>query len=118
MGIREMLTMEASTADDVFISVLCSERYDLQIAAVAMPPEIVGEACFPASAVIPQLRAEDRDADGFVCASEVVPFAITKGGRRSGRIFLSFEARGVEDCCATRCLSGATRMGEDEAVRH
>merc|ERR1740121_3497670 len=47
----ESLTMEVTPRDEVLISVLCNQQYDLMLAAVQLAARSVGQVCIPVASV-------------------------------------------------------------------
>jgi len=46
--------------------------------------------CIPVANISQCLRVEDRDTDGIVYATKVLPFNLIRGGKNVGHSFLSF----------------------------
>jgi len=88
---REIMTLEVSPCDELTLVVTCSTRYSLWLATVSLTSRRLGEACFPVSAVISKLKMQDRDTEGLVYASPIMPFDVIMQGKNAGRVYLSFE---------------------------
>merc|ERR1719379_467540 len=86
-----------------------------------MTSQRMGEVCFPVASVLPKLRMEDRDVDGMIYTTQIVPFDAVEGGKNVGRIYLSFETKtppprksGKGGCCIFENAAYA-RGGDDDA---
>eukprot|EP00747_Dinoflagellata_sp_TGD_P185493 gnl/TRDRNA2_/TRDRNA2_42059_c0_seq1.p1 gnl/TRDRNA2_/TRDRNA2_42059_c0~~gnl/TRDRNA2_/TRDRNA2_42059_c0_seq1.p1 ORF type:complete len:244 (-),score=29.38 gnl/TRDRNA2_/TRDRNA2_42059_c0_seq1:229-960(-) len=90
---REILTMEVTVDDEFVVVVSGSTRYNLLVASVSLTSCRIGEICVPVVSVLPRLRVEDRDTDGMVYATPVLPFDVVLDGRNTGRVYLSFETK-------------------------
>mmetsp|Transcript_37447 Transcript_37447/g.69847 ORF Transcript_37447/g.69847 Transcript_37447/m.69847 type:complete len:221 (-) Transcript_37447:43-705(-) len=88
---REAITLEVAPNDEIFVAVSCSTKYDFWLASVQLTSTKIGEACFPVFSVLPHLRQEDRDEDGLVWSSPIIPFDVRDDGTSSARTYLSFE---------------------------
>eukprot|EP00439_Symbiodinium_sp_Y106_P055945 s2123_g7.t2 len=98
---REVITLEVVPTDEVFVAVSSSTKYDFWLASVQLTSTKIGEACFPVFSVIPRLRQEDalpcskifldRDEDGMVWSSPIIPFDVRDDGTTTARTYLSFE---------------------------
>jgi hypothetical protein len=88
---RESITVEVSTQDEILLDVTCTTNYDLWIASLALSTRHIGESGFPVFAVAPCLKPEDRDAEGIVYSTPVIPIDVTQKGRVTGRVHMSFE---------------------------
>jgi hypothetical protein len=122
---REVITVEVNSAEEMAVVIDASKRYNLYVASVSVNNQRVGELCFPVSSILPRLRAEDRDADGLVYATPVLGFDITRDGKITGRVYLSFETkspppslkRGDADrCCGLNDGGFGVYRGEDEST--
>jgi len=109
---REVITMEVVPHDDVLVELSCSTTYDLWLASLSLSSRRLGEAGFPVCAVLPRLKPEDRDTDGIVYATPVIPFDARHEGRPVARVYLSFESNQAPppttkfkgmDQCSTNC---------------
>eukprot|EP00931_Biecheleriopsis_adriatica_P107356 TRINITY_DN81700_c0_g1_i1.p1 TRINITY_DN81700_c0_g1~~TRINITY_DN81700_c0_g1_i1.p1 ORF type:complete len:222 (+),score=47.37 TRINITY_DN81700_c0_g1_i1:79-744(+) len=111
---REVITLEVIPGDEVSLAVYSSTKYDFWLAAVQLTSTKIGEACFPVSSVMPRLNPEDRDADGIVYTTPVIPFDVRDDGDTTARMYLSFETtqapqnpRGYKlngGCCETGAM--------------
>lgn len=90
---REVITVEVNMAEEVSVVVDASKRYNLYVASVSVQNHRVGELCFPVGSVLNRLHAEDRDTDGLVYATPVMGFDITREGKVTGKVYLSFETK-------------------------
>ncbi|CAK0831448.1 unnamed protein product, partial [Prorocentrum cordatum] len=88
---QEAVTLVVGPGDELSVCLSCSTRYNLYVAAVSLTTKRVGEVCFPVSQVLSRLRPEDRDAEGMVHVTPVMPFDVTQDGSVTGRVYLSFE---------------------------
>jgi len=123
---REIITVEVREEDEVCVQVSTSSRYNLLVATVSVSSSRLGELCFPISAVFPRLRGEDRDAQGIVYVTPVIPFDILQEGRTMGRVYLSFETKmpppsgklssHCEDFCGFSERNGLPRAGRAQVV--
>ncbi|CAK9100657.1 unnamed protein product [Durusdinium trenchii] len=64
---KEVITLEVQPNDEIFV------------------------ACFPVFSVMPRLKPEDRDEDGIVWSSPIIPFDVREDGTTTARTYLSFE---------------------------
>lgn len=91
---REALTMRVSSSDDIALKVLCTTQFGLMgISSPSMNARCAGERSFNVSEVLPRLRTEDRDAEGFVYATPVITYDLLQERRTAGRVYLSFETK-------------------------
>merc|ERR1719181_1884673 len=81
---KEAITLEVSPEEEISIQVSCSQQYDLVLAAVELSSNLLGEVCFPVSSVLPKLKGEERDIDGFVYSTPMKGFDLSKGGGQTG----------------------------------
>lgn len=88
---REIITLEVTPCDELTVVVSCSTRYSLWLATVSLTSRRLGEVCFPVSAVLPKLKMQDRDTEGLVYATPIMPFDVIMEGKNAGRVYLSFE---------------------------
>eukprot|EP00927_Polykrikos_kofoidii_P057254 TRINITY_DN51376_c0_g1_i1.p1 TRINITY_DN51376_c0_g1~~TRINITY_DN51376_c0_g1_i1.p1 ORF type:complete len:239 (-),score=30.41 TRINITY_DN51376_c0_g1_i1:266-982(-) len=88
---NEAITVLVDPREEITLSVACSTRYNLYVAALSVTSQRMGEICFPVSSVLSRLRAEDRDTDGIVYCTSVIGFDVVQEGRVMGRVYLSFE---------------------------
>ncbi|CAE7589477.1 unnamed protein product [Symbiodinium pilosum] len=88
---REVITLEVVPTDEVFIAVSSSTKYDFWLASVQLTSTKIGEACFPVFSVLPRLKQEDRDEDGIIWSSPIIPFDVRDEGITSARTYISFE---------------------------
>lgn len=89
---REVITISVSTGDDMCVYVSSSTRYNFGLAALSLgTTRRIGSIQLPVSLLLMRLQPEDRDCDGIVYATQVMPFDIITDGRHAGRIYLSFE---------------------------
>ena len=88
---REAITLEVVPSDEIFIAVSSSTKYDFWLASVQLTNTKIGEACFPVFSVMPRLKPEDRDEDGIVWSSPIIPFDVREDGVTTARTYLSFE---------------------------
>eukprot|EP00438_Fugacium_kawagutii_P023812 Skav204933 [mRNA] locus=scaffold2514:52338:57122:+ [translate_table: standard] len=72
-------------------AVSSSTKYDFWLASVQLTNTKIGEACFPVFSVMPRLKPEDRDEDGIVWSSPIIPFDVREDGVTTARTYLSFE---------------------------
>jgi len=106
---REIVTVETSLEDELSVSVSSLTSYNLYVASVGFSSSSIGEVCIPVADISQCLRVEDRDTDGIIYATKVLPLDLTRGGKTVGRIFLSFEtttqpssvfrATSTDKCC-------------------
>lgn len=121
---RETITVVVEPDMEILLVASCSTQYDLYVAAVSLNSRRLGVVCFPVSALLPRLRAEDRDADGLVYATPIMDFDVVLEGRFAGRIHLSFETltppppsqkpSDRDQCCGMSKEGGYTYRGEDD----
>eukprot|EP00913_Durusdinium_trenchii_P030358 g28438.t1 len=115
---KEVITLEVQPNDEIFVAVSSSTKYDFWLAAVQLTNTKIGEACFPVFSVMPRLKPEDkgfdgdlvfivycgsvgginergnsqdRDEDGIVWSSPIIPFDVREDGTTTARTYLSFE---------------------------
>jgi len=128
-GFREVLTLEVVPSDEVSVAAYCSTKYDFLLASVQLTSSKVGEACFPVSSVLPRLQPEDRDTDGMLWSTPVIPFDVLQDGNATATVYLSFETtqappsstRGFTagdggGCCATNKHWGADSENADRPL--
>jgi len=89
----EVITMEVSPHEEVCVSVVCNQQYDLVVAQLALSSRNVGEVCVPVGSVLPRLEREDRDIDGLIYVTPSISFDLLKEGVKTGRAELSFETK-------------------------
>mmetsp|Transcript_13021 Transcript_13021/g.23945 ORF Transcript_13021/g.23945 Transcript_13021/m.23945 type:complete len:206 (-) Transcript_13021:129-746(-) len=118
---NEIITIEAVWEDEALISISSSKQYDLGVAAVSLGSNTVGEACFPLSSLLMRFRMEDRDIDGIVYTTGVIPLDLVKDGRKVGRANVAFETKQpppVQKAAdGEACFKFSRRPDEDEAAR-
>mmetsp|Transcript_85920 Transcript_85920/g.161806 ORF Transcript_85920/g.161806 Transcript_85920/m.161806 type:complete len:212 (+) Transcript_85920:69-704(+) len=91
---REALTLQVTCKDEIFVKVLSTTRFSLMgVQAPAMNAHCTGEHSLKVSEVLPRLRTEDRDVEGFVYATPAIPFDLLQEKCVTGRIYLSFETK-------------------------
>lgn len=88
---KEVLTIEVGLSDEIWVDVSSNTKYDFWVASVQTTSSRLGEANFPVNSVLPRLKPEDRDADGIVWASPIIPIDVREDGNVTGRVYLSFE---------------------------
>ncbi|CAL1168757.1 unnamed protein product [Cladocopium goreaui] len=88
---REVITLEVVPTDEIFVAVSSSTKYDFWLASVQLTNTKIGEACFPVFSVMPRLKPEDRDENGIVFSSPIIPFDVREDGVTTARTYLSFE---------------------------
>lgn len=92
---KEILTVEVCSEEELFVFVSSLTHYNLYVASVAVSSIRIGEVCIRVMSILERLKMEDRDLEGMVYATSVLPFTLTKEGRVSGRVYLSFETRAL-----------------------
>mmetsp|Transcript_90426 Transcript_90426/g.189137 ORF Transcript_90426/g.189137 Transcript_90426/m.189137 type:complete len:216 (-) Transcript_90426:4-651(-) len=90
---EEALTIEVGVESEVCIQLMAMQEYDLLVAALDLRPICAGEACFPVSSVLSELVKKKTELDGFVYASPTIGLDLHKDGKKTGRLYLSFETK-------------------------
>lgn len=88
---REIVTIETSLEQELSISVSSLTSCNLHLASVGFAPNSIGDVCIPVANLSQEFQVEDRDSEGFVYTTAVLPFDLTREGEPVGQIFLSFE---------------------------
>lgn len=120
---RETITVVVEPSDEIFLSASSSTKYDLLFAAVSWHSRKLGDVCFPVVDILLRLKPEDRDADGLIFATPVMPFDFVQDGRHAGRVYLSFETltpppshrpSRVDSCCGRASYKDEKACVDDE----
>mmetsp|Transcript_12068 Transcript_12068/g.28339 ORF Transcript_12068/g.28339 Transcript_12068/m.28339 type:complete len:192 (+) Transcript_12068:74-649(+) len=90
---EESITSEVTAKDEALISVMCSQQYNLGIAALALSDNKLGELCIHVASVLPQLQAEEREFEGVLYTTPKISFDFHKDGAKVGRMVLSFRSK-------------------------
>jgi len=107
---RETVTFSVSHNDEICVYVSSSKRYNLLLASVSMTVQRIGELSLRVPEILAHLRmellrqrvllddtdsvsVEDRETDGVVYSTPILPFDVVAGGRRVGVVRLSFETQ-------------------------
>jgi len=123
--LNEVITVEVHEDDELSVVVSCSSRYDLLVAQLALTSRQLGGFCVPISQVLPRLKQEDRDVEGIVYATPVIPFDVTQEGRPAGRVHISFETKsppptikagGTDSFCGFSERVAMNRLNSEAAV--
>jgi len=120
---KECITVEVIHHDEISVDLSCSTKYDLLFASVALSTSPIGGICFPVFAVVSRMKPEDRDDEGIVYATPVIPFDVRLEGKSTARAYLSFETNqppppgqkgGFRDQC---CSCSSMQFGGPTSLR-
>lgn len=122
---KEVITISVNTTDDMCVYVSSSTRYNFMIAAISLTVKRIGEISLPVPQILARLNPEDRDCDGIVYATPIIPFDVISDGRHVGRLYLSFETNtappsqrflGADKCCWPEACEERLRISDDSCI--
>jgi len=122
---KEAVTLIVDVNDDLSVYVSTSTRYNLVLANVSLTNRRLGETTLPVPQIVSKFKAEDRDCDGIMYATPVIPFEIVAPGGPVGKIHLSFETAtappsgkliDADQCCWAGGEEGSHRLWDEDAA--
>lgn len=89
---NEDLTLEVQPDDEVCLSLMCVQEYDLLVASMGLQPTNEGQAHCPVKKIIPEFELAQTEIDGDIWTSKVKGIDLLSDGMKIGRLYVSFQS--------------------------